>query len=695
MIKYLLLLFLPVSGLAQNQHNNWFFGAYLGMNFNGGNMNIIAPKTSGMYSPYSSSGYSDPLTGNLLFYTSGSNVYNRFHQIMPNGININDDNYATHTIAVPLPGSSRFYYIFSSATAGGRIYISKVDMQLDNGRGDVVESRKLIGSIFDLQFTVVRQLYDNGYWLITHGEGTNRFYAYRVGEKGIESGPVISVAGKQSFANTSYLRGKMISSSDGEKLIFTAGTTVETACFAQLFHFDKRCGTVTAGPEFPPIIIQAEDVLAFPAFSPNDNVVYMSWYYNSGQNFLVQYDLTDPTPFPIVIRGSMSETGNMQLAPDGKIYVASAVAGAVTALISEISFPDQVGTTCGFKLKNINLLAGSSESLFTEHLPSFMMDVSPQKEGYKKPEMSVKNVCLGEQSLFSLREKFAADSFHWKLGDGTRSDILETNHVYAVAGTYTVTLNWYVCGIQYSTDTVIKIAPKPIVNLGADSTLCAGTSIILAGPVGCDEYKWSTGDSVSSIDVKNAGIYRLQVRNGGCSNTDEISIEYYPSLWAALGDEYYICDDQKELVRLDAGEGFTSYKWMPTGDSTQWIDVAAIDEYFVIVKDFRGCSGNDGTRVKRRCPVMVYFPNAFTPNGDGLNDEYEPAGKDVTSFEMTIYNGWGQAIFYTNAIGKKWDGTFNGKISPLGVYIYKAHFAGYKNKKLAEFDATGNIVLLK
>jgi gliding motility-associated-like protein len=695
MPKYILILLLPLGLMAQNQHNNWYFGAYLGMRFNGGDMSIVPPKTSAMYTPYASSSYSDPVTGNLLFYTSGSNVYNRFHQQMPNGFNINDDNYATHAIALPVPGSTRFYYIFSSGTAGGRIYYSIVDMQADNGRGDVTESRKLIGNIYDLQFTVVKQLYDNGYWLITHGEGTDLFYAYRVDGKGVNLNPVISKAGRTSYANTSFLRGKMISSSDGEKLIFTAGTTIETACFAQMFYFDKRCGTVTAGVEFPPIIIQAVDIMAFPAFSPNDNVVYISWWYNSGQNFLVQYDLTDPTPFPIIISGSQNETGDLQLAPDGKIYMASTVQGAVTAQISEISNPDQVGTSCNFKLKNIDLSMGSTESVFTEHFPSFMMDIADQKPGYEKPGMRIRNLCLGNQSVFELQNSFYADSIKWNLGDGTVSYDGSTNHVFAAEGEYTITLNWYICGATYAIDTIIKIRPKPVIDLGKDSTLCAGSVLTLTGPAGSDEYKWSTGDSGVTIMVKEPGIYRLWMRNGGCSNEDEISIGYYPSLWTALGDEYFICDDEKELTKLDAGEGFVSYKWTPTGDSTQWIEVAELGDYFVVVKDFRGCNGNDGTKVKRRCPVTVFFPNVFTPNDDGVNDEYVPAGRDITAFEMTIYNGWGQAVFQTNSIEKKWDGTFNGKASPVGVYIYKAHYEGYRNKKITDFDTTGNITLIR
>ncbi|PST85070.1 hypothetical protein C7T94_02855 [Pedobacter yulinensis] len=66
----------------------------------------------------------------------------------------------------------------------------------------------------------------------------------------------------------------------------------------------------------------------------------------------------------------------------------------------------------------------------------------------------------------------------------------------------------------------------------------------------------------------------------------------------------------------------------------------------------------------------VFVPNAFTPNGDGRNDVFLAFGNTITSIEMRVYNQWGQLIFRSQNIQQGWDGTFNGKMQPTGVYVY-------------------------
>ena len=73
-------------------------------------------------------------------------------------------------------------------------------------------------------------------------------------------------------------------------------------------------------------------------------------------------------------------------------------------------------------------------------------------------------------------------------------------------------------------------------------------------------------------------------------------------------------------------------------------------------------------RVER--PVQVFFPNVFTPNGDGLNDIFFPKGLFIKSIEIAIFNQNGQQLFASTALGEGWDGTFAGKPQPAGVYIY-------------------------
>jgi gliding motility-associated-like protein len=241
----------------------------------------------------------------------------------------------------------------------------------------------------------------------------------------------------------------------------------------------------------------------------------------------------------------------------------------------------------------------------------------------------------------------------------------------------------------------IKIIEKLNLNLGNDTTLCTGDTFTLKSPLTAEKYLWNTGDSTNTIYVNKPGKFNLKIQSVICTAQDEIEIKYHPPLFTALGDEYFICDKEKELVKLDAGKNFSSYKWTPTGDTTQWIIVGEIGDYFVVVKDFRGCGAKDNTKVKRICDFSVYFPNAFTPNNDGLNDYFSPSGNDIIGFNIRIYNRWGQEVFISNNLNEKWDGNYNNTPCPVDTYYYITKYQGYQKKKLLEFETKGTFTLLR
>jgi gliding motility-associated-like protein len=67
----------------------------------------------------------------------------------------------------------------------------------------------------------------------------------------------------------------------------------------------------------------------------------------------------------------------------------------------------------------------------------------------------------------------------------------------------------------------------------------------------------------------------------------------------------------------------------------------------------------------------IYVPNAFSPNGDGLNDTwFIPALRAYSEFTVSVYNRYGQLIFHTKNMVKPWDGTFNGRPQPPSAYVY-------------------------
>jgi gliding motility-associated-like protein len=79
-------------------------------------------------------------------------------------------------------------------------------------------------------------------------------------------------------------------------------------------------------------------------------------------------------------------------------------------------------------------------------------------------------------------------------------------------------------------------------------------------------------------------------------------------------------------------------------------------------------------------PPLFYIPNAFSPNGNNLNELFGPVTSNLKTFRFAIYNRWGEKLYETNQPGKDWDGTFKGVPSPQGVYMYTAEFTDFTDK---------------
>ena len=109
-----------------------------------------------------------------------------------------------------------------------------------------------------------------------------------------------------------------------------------------------------------------------------------------------------------------------------------------------------------------------------------------------------------------------------------------------------------------------------------------------------------------------------------------------------------------------------SHSYSETGIQTVWL----------YVENIHGCKDTASKQIEVLDYFTFYAPNAFTPNGDGINDEFLGKGKSIATdgFKMTIYNRWGERVFESDDISKGWDGTNKSglKASPEGVYTWIA-----------------------
>ena len=128
---------------------------------------------------------------------------------------------------------------------------------------------------------------------------------------------------------------------------------------------------------------------------------------------------------------------------------------------------------------------------------------------------------------------------------------------------------------------------------------------------------------------------------------------------------------------LEAGSGLASYLWN-TGDTTESITIYFEGWYTVEMLTAAGCYGIDSILLlmpeEERPDVILWVPNAFTPDGDGLNDTFRPIPSNyelITSYKLMIFNRWGEFLWETYDIGEGWPGIREDELCPGDAYVYK------------------------
>lgn len=244
--------------------------------------------------------------------------------------------------------------------------------------------------------------------------------------------------------------------------------------------------------------------------------------------------------------------------------------------------------------------------------------------------------------------------------------------------------------------TVNKALPK--INLGSDSIYCPGKKYFFnAYNLGFKSYRWQDGTSDSIFIAESPGVYSVTATDY-CNRIYSDTIVIKPSTSALnLGADKSIC--KGEEIQLSVQSGYTNYSWQPASDITtiNQSTVLATPQnskwYSVNADIFPGCNLSDSLYVTvNDCEEYIFFPSSFTPNNDGLNDLFKPLlSCAIASYELSIYNRWGQLVFKTTDKLKGWNGSFNNKkqATEAFVWICRYRFVG-KTEKLIK----GNLILI-
>jgi gliding motility-associated-like protein len=258
------------------------------------------------------------------------------------------------------------------------------------------------------------------------------------------------------------------------------------------------------------------------------------------------------------------------------------------------------------------------------------------------------------------------------------------------------------CMVSTSSMT-IKFTTLPAVVAGHNQDVCSqAASVKLNGTLLIPgNVQWTTSGSgyfspsgnllganyiPGAADVKNGSVtLKLSIIGAGICYipSDSLTVNFIPPPTVYAGGTKYVLKGNTLTLTPVVSSNNVHYLWSPNIDinndtlKNPVITGTISRIYTLTVTDSRGCVNQDSTFIKVSPPIIIN--NTFTPNGDGINDYWDVSGLiayvDAT---VDIFDRYGQKIFHSLGYPKAWDGTYNGKPCPVGVYYYviNTNFSG-------------------
>lgn len=713
---------------AQKQGNIWYFGRNAGVSFNSG---APVALTDGVINQSEGCASIADANGQLLFYTNGSQVWNRNHVVMPNGNGLRGQNISAQSaIVVPMPQSKDLYYVFTigdwtNTAAGYGLNYSVVDMSRNNGLGDVTTRNGPLVENAREQVTAVHHSNCQDVWIITHEKGnTNRFHAFLLTAAGINPTPVTSAVGMTYNGGNRY--GYLKASHDGKKICSTLGyaNTPTAIPTVELYDFDNLTGQITN-----PVTLAMHSVIrdAYASeFSPDNSKLYVVAFSGS---FIYQYDVSLGSAAAILASRRSVGTGSgnkacVQLGPDKKIYVSR----SGDDYLGVINNPNNAGVLCNYVddgvylggrrgalgLPNFNALYfsypdlgpdstlcmgntlpldvsglgstsylwqdGSASPSFTVTQPGWhWVEVTSTSGCRKRDSIDIKyttlqvslgndtTLCNGSYLLLNVASG-AGGSYVWQ--DGS----LQPSYTITQAGKYWVDVNKNHCTVS---DTInVAYAFVPAFSLGNDTTICSGTALPLNAMVaGSHQYTWQDGSPGNTYTVSQPGQYWVHISNNGCVRADTIQVGFAALPVVELGGDTALCEGK--FITLNASiPAATGWQWQD-GSVTPAINVTRSGKYKVEVTTSCGVATDSILVQFDNCDCQVKLPNAFTPDGNGRNDLFKPvmeAGCLLTEYRLTIFNRWGEKVFESVNPATGWNGLYKYERAMAGGYPYMLQY---------------------
>lgn len=715
---------------AQGESNIWYFGVNAGLNFNSNPPTPLLDLPIGTFSSEGCSTISDS-NGNVLFYTNGEKVWNKNFQVMFNGDNLAGHNSSTQSSAIiPYPGTYNFtenrfdkyflvtlddYTVQAPSAEDKGVRYSEIDMSQDNGLGVVTQNKNihLFGTTTTEKVCVVPHSNGCDFWVICKVVDSNNFYSYHISSNGFNVNPVISTTGFFVDAKP----GQMKVSPDNKLLSYVVPSSSNYVGL-YVFNFNNATGLITE--KFADTT--ANENQYGTAFSPNSKVLY-----KCAGSRIYQYDVSTTTnndfiASKTIFTSSTSGLQSMQLAPDGKIYIARPILISLSGRLGVINNPNVLGQNCNYVSEQQDLggrfcLAG---------LPNQLNNLKPHNE------IVIENELCNSLQL-ALENNNNILSYNWGLAYATNpqtfistsTDATPTLNIPNQNEHYIITCN--LVSECYSNTYQLLFSPRntnlvtPSFNLLTDTYCQNQTPNSL--PLTSDEGIAGTWTpSIINTTIVGSSFYTFTPNQEECAHQTTIETTINPNIMIDFQDTI-ICEGTSISFPNTNGVDGT---WSPTNidttqnaiytftpnevcaQSTTWqvtfleslsdlsfstfnntVVVNAVSSnnmllyqldngnfqysnifenvsfgcHTIKVTDLYGCTDLSSS-------VFIFdYPKFFTPNNDGYND-YWNIFIENTDANLYVFDRYGKLLKEINQNEIGWDGTYNGNKLPSTDYWF-------------------------
>jgi|TARA_B110000261_G_scaffold132696_1_gene149201 gliding motility-associated-like protein len=750
-----LVLCLPLLGLAQKEGNIWYFGKNAGLDFNSGIPVALTDgelySVEGCASICDANGDLLFYTDGMTVYNKNHGVMPNGTGLLGH----NSSSQSAIIVKKPMSNNLYYIFTVDgiSGNAGGLNY-SVVDMNLDLGLGDITADKNIL-LFADACEKVTAIKHQNGvdFWIVAPQHTTNTYYSYLLTSVGLSSAPVLnnvgsvpddvgylkaSPDGTKIIAANSYIVNSFLFDFDrttgilSNVINFPSAYGAEFSSSSHILYLNVIIVVNGAVEQYNLLAGTATDILNSKIvlttnITPSalqlapDGKIYIA----REQNFLGAIDNPDVLGVgcnydsnAVFLNGKTSYFGLPAFFSSifsSPIEISGFCLGDSTRFVTDMltdSLLWDFGDGITSVLDSVNHLYQDTGLyiMVLEVYNGLDTVIITDTINITTPYINLRNdtaLCDGEILTLDVTQTDA--TYLWQ--DGSASPTFTVTS----EGTYSVDLTLEGCSAQASISVIYNVLPTATIS--GDFSVCEDQWSYF--PIVCTgvpdfSVSWTngtlngtaTGRYLIKIPAIITGVYTLVniVDEAGCvgnvSGSANLVAHPKPIAEFVLNPAVTFIDNT-DITFTNLSSGHTSSVWdFDDGSSLLNDNSLSIVHHYANPGDYIiklevtsnfGCVASEINSLEI-IPFEYFVPNAFTPNSDALNDVFNINTTKVKSFEMEIFDRWGETVYITKNVWKPWDGTFNGTALEQGVYAYKIWV---KDPQDILHKMVGNVLLVR